>query len=667
MGAVFAAALLLRLLHLAEFADYPAFLRPIIDARAYDELARAWVARGSPPPMLSWQSWFYPLFLAVVYAVSDGAVLAAKLVQAVLGAVTCGLTFVLGRELFGRAAGLIAATMMALYGPLLFYESELLTAGWEVFWAVALVLLLGAAGSGGRAAGAGFGLVGALAILTRPTFLPFVLAGLGWLLVVRGGTARGPRAWAAAVGAGVLGVMLLAVSLVNRGVTGQLGFLPASGGVNVYVGNHPDAEMLVKAVGPEWSRLLREPEHRGLRDPYAQQRYFYARTWEYVAADPAAQLGRLGRKFLQFVCSREIPRSADVYAAREWSVLQTLLTWKVGRFGFPFGLLLPLAVLGLTVGARRMGGPAWLLIVLWTAAVVLVFVAERFRLPLVPVLAVAAAAGLLWLVETLRSGRWRAAGLALLPPGAAVLLATWPGPFPAEVRDFESSLEVGLAQRCVAEGRGEEAIRWYEAELRKRPDSFAAHFGLGGLLARRSPTEALPHLERAVELRPPLAAVRIDYAQSLRQAGRPEEALRQLELAVGCEPDWAEPYRRLGQALLAARRAGDAAQAFAAAVERDAGDYPSQLNLGIALAEAGQLVQAAGAFTAAARLRPTDPEPVFLLGVVCQQGGWMEPAAAAFRIVLALAPDHAEARSRLRTVEAAGQGAGDQRSAGSGE
>ena len=62
--------------------------------------------------------------------------------QACLGAVTCGLTVLLGCRLFDRSTGLLAGLMTAFYGPLIFFESELLGSGWAAFWAVSLLLLL---------------------------------------------------------------------------------------------------------------------------------------------------------------------------------------------------------------------------------------------------------------------------------------------------------------------------------------------------------------------------------------------------------------------------------------------------------------------------------------------------------------------------------------------
>jgi len=112
-------------------------------------------------------------------------VLWPKLIQAVLGAVTCVLTYRLGERLFDRRTGAVAGFAVALYGPLIFFEGELLAGGWAAFWSVTLVLLFLRAHAE-RTVRLCFwlGVCGALSVLTRPTFLPFFVTGCLWLLVV---------------------------------------------------------------------------------------------------------------------------------------------------------------------------------------------------------------------------------------------------------------------------------------------------------------------------------------------------------------------------------------------------------------------------------------------------------------------------------------------------
>jgi hypothetical protein len=139
--AIFAGALALRLLAVFESLDNPSFFFPIVDAGAYDAIARELAANGNISPRLFWQPFLYPVFLAATYLISGGSILAAKVLQAIIGSLTCSLVFILGNRQLGKNVGLAAATITALYGPVILFEGELLAAGLAAFFAVLLVLL----------------------------------------------------------------------------------------------------------------------------------------------------------------------------------------------------------------------------------------------------------------------------------------------------------------------------------------------------------------------------------------------------------------------------------------------------------------------------------------------------------------------------------------------
>jgi 4-amino-4-deoxy-L-arabinose transferase-like glycosyltransferase len=69
----------------------------------------------------------YPLFIGAVLRLLGAELQALALVQHLLGLLAVGLTYLLGRRLFGRPAGLIAALLLALSGPQLIYERYLMS------------------------------------------------------------------------------------------------------------------------------------------------------------------------------------------------------------------------------------------------------------------------------------------------------------------------------------------------------------------------------------------------------------------------------------------------------------------------------------------------------------------------------------------------------------
>lgn len=649
---VFTVALIVRALYLLDSADDPAFVVPIIDARVYDRAARAWLAGGGLTPAFFWQPPFYPFVLGIQYALNGGSVVGVKIVQAVLGAATCALTAVSGRRLLGPTAGLVAGLITVLYGPLIFYDAELLNHGWATFWAVLLLVLLPAAGERGPAAGRGaiLGLVGGLAALTRAEFLPFLVASAVWLgwRWLRSPAPRSRRI--AACLSVVLGFVVpaLPAALANRRVTGHFGFLPAAGGVNLYVGNHPDPGFVATAVGFNWNALRRQAAAAGFASPYDESRYFYRQTWAAVRADPWAALRRLGYKGLQLITSREIPRSRNVYEVRPWSRLQTVLTWKAGPFGFPFGVLLPLAVVGLVAQRGRLPLPVWLFLPTFSAAIVAVFVTGPYRLPLIPILAVLAAGGGLAIAEVVRQRRWRAGLVTGVGLAVVAGVASGSGSFPLESRDFEAGLWVGLGHALAEDGDTAAAVQCYERELERHPNSIPAHTQLGLLLfAAGRAGEALTHFEHAVKAQPHAAEAQDNYGLALSQVGRLDDAERALRTAVAIEPHWAKPRSDLADLLRAHGRFAEAVGAYRAALALDPGNYRDNFNLGIALAELRRYEEAAEAFDAAVRLRPDLAQARFLLAVALEHAGRTSEARAAYQATLQLDPAHRPARERL--------------------
>jgi 4-amino-4-deoxy-L-arabinose transferase-like glycosyltransferase len=95
------------------------------------------LARGSGFDLAFKRTPLYPLFVAsVVYVVGED-LQALGFVQHLLGLLTVTLTYLLGRTLFGRPAGLTAGLLVALSGPLIIYEHYVLSE------AIFIPLLLG--------------------------------------------------------------------------------------------------------------------------------------------------------------------------------------------------------------------------------------------------------------------------------------------------------------------------------------------------------------------------------------------------------------------------------------------------------------------------------------------------------------------------------------------
>ncbi len=514
---LFLIALCLRLLFLYDFSDNPTFTAPVVDAQTYDVLARD-LAAGKPlAEELFWQPLFYPLWLSSVYRISDSSILLAKVFQAILGSATCLLTFLLALHFLDRRSAILAGLITAFYGPLLFFESQLVATGWAAFWSVLLLLLFVIAErQRNLRAFALLGACGALSILTRPTFLPFFIAAC---LVLFLGLARekmAPSRQLTRFSVLLLGcaLFLLPVALFNQQLTGRLGILPSSGGINLFIGNNLQREETLTArPGAQWQAIVHLPAQAGeWGNIWKQQEYFLARVRDYALTAPADFAKGLGQKTLQLLSGRETPRNVDLYELSQWSTLLRFLTWKISGFGFPFGVLLPLAMIGLGSQWRKYPAPVILFPFLYGASLVLVFVTARYRTPMIPVLSIFAASGVFAISDVIQNKRWRAAAWIGTSALAIVLAACLPGPFAEERQSYYGEMYREAALYKIRQNQLPEARALFLKSIEEDPSSSEAHSGL---------------------------------AQTFYRQGRVREAKAEWERAVALNPDWFEAVNNL--------------------------------------------------------------------------------------------------------------------------
>ncbi len=656
---IFVLALSLRSIVLYERSAEPGFAVPIVDAGAYDQMARQLLAGEGAHPRMFWQPLFYPLTLSAVYATSGGSILAVKVLQAILGAITCCLTFVLGKRLFSYRVGLIAAAFTGFYGPLILFEGELLAASWAAFWSVALVLSFTLAGYRTRPAVAlGLGVASALAVLARPSFLPFVGVAWLWLLWRSRSSAAEPDAkdeskvgknWRQPVVLAVAGLagfaaITLPVAFASKQVTGHFGFLPGSGGLNSFIGNNPNScETLSVRPGDAWGELINLPASHGVEGYAERNRFFYGQVAQYLRQQPFDFLTGMTEKALRFVSSRELPRNIDVYFTRGESKVLAALSWKAGPFGFPFGLLFPLALLGVVREWRRLGSPLLLFLTLYPLAIVLVFVTARYRVPIIPVLAIPAAVGLLEIAQALTErGRRLVSTSSIVIVG--LVLSVLPGPFCEESLNMEADYFYCLAFAQAERGDSDGAITHYQRALESDPDLEQVHYNLGLLYAAGEEIEsATSHYREAVRLDPDFARAHNNLGSVVQSQGRVEEAIGHYTTAIQADPKLLPAQRNLAKALLSLGRGQEALTQ----IDRLAKLQPNSADLsfwrGSAYLQLGDLNRAAEAFRQHLVGEPRNAQVHNDLGTALIGLREFPDAIEHFEKAIEISPDHLQA------------------------
>ncbi len=331
----------------------------------------------------------------------------------------------------------------------------------------------------------------------------------------------------------------------------RFSILPFSSGINLYIGNNPNyRQTLTMRPGEEWDELIKLPsQHNVHADIWDYDRFFKQQVIKYVKSQPLDFAKGLGRKTLEFICSREIPRNVNIYVFGKWSRLLRLLTWKAGGFGFPFGLIFPLAVLGVIFNRRRIPAPVILFIVLYPLSIILVFVTSRYRVPIVPIFAVLAAAGIVSIVKKVRLKQWPEVMIMAAMVTGTVILSILPGPFCQEQVDSESEFFNSVGIVISKQGFNDKAMACFSEALLLKPDFPEAHYQAGNeLMKQDKSSEAINHYRNALRLKPDYPQAHANLGMALMEQGKLEESIEHYKETLRLKADFYEAHYYLGVA-----------------------------------------------------------------------------------------------------------------------
>ena len=614
------AAFGLRLVYVLQGEQSPFYDFPLIDAKTYTHAATA-MAMGHwhGGDQVFWQPPLYPYFLGILYALFDPGFTLPRIVQAALGATNCLLVFWLGRRVFAPAVGWIAAAGAALYGPLVFFEGEFLPPVLALpLNLLALLTLLRAVEEGRRLWLPGL-LLG-LSALCVANVLACIPAATLWLVLhFRAAPVRQRLLRLVPFLLGVV-VAIAPVTLRNWLVADDLVLISSNAGLNFYIGNNADYQSTVAVQpGPAWAELTARPRvEAGIDQASDQSRFFFAEAWDYIRDQPLDYLRLQFYKFYLFLHGNEIGRNQDLYFARQYSPLLQVLLWKHG-LAFPFGLLVPLSLVGLGLAWRQgaLRAPGSTLLVsfagMYVLSVVAFFISARYRLPVVPVLLVFAAYGGRELVALWGQGAHRVvyAGIA-----AALLLGVacnfGAGPMNMD-GDAQSHYRLGFV--FEKKGLPINATAAYQRALEFDPELKWARYNLASIYARRG------EYGRA-------GAVYRDFIRRYPGESRAKMAMGNIHLQT----------RRYAEAIALYRE-------LLAEPKADVADL--QGRIGYAHTQAGQLVRAAEAYAAVVAARPDSLQARFQLGQLYEQLERPAEARAEYLRILARDSTRADVRHRL--------------------
>lgn len=515
----------------------PTAAPPLVDGALHEAIARdvadgAWVqdAPFERPPL-------YGYVTGLVYVVAGAEPLVVYALQGLFGLIGLAWLHRFVRRHAPERVALIALGLAGLYGPLAFYELKFLPESVSVALTLAVLASWSRFESTQRSRHAwSAGIACGLLVLDRPNlvFLPLFLALWSALL-------RAPRAWvpAAALLAGT--AVGVAPAIVHNALAGDASVgICASGGLNFWLGNRAQAEASFTgglagaqdagAMGDIARTRFVAAEGREPRNGAELEAHFYREGARAIAADPAAWLALVGRKVRALASEYDYEVNASYEAERE--VVPALHAFVV-----PFCALLALGVLGLArrnaPGVTLQRGPLVCVALAVVASSIVFFVYARFRLPLVPVLAIGAAAAIERIAADLRARRSAAVLVAIAAAGGLAGFAL--APTGIEAARQTSGGHALVAGAALSRGEFARASAAYERAVQAWPANVPAAAALVNLHLGKQDVAAAERLARATIDRAPASGM-AHFALGLVFAAQREDAAARVEFdrALAC-------------------------------------------------------------------------------------------------------------------------------------
>jgi len=694
VGGILLIGLVLRLWFLAQIVHAPDFEAPQQDPDVQDYYARAlvtgdWTVReGVNDPHTRTTPFFRPpghaYFLAAIYFFTNCSYLAPRIVNMALGLGAVVLVFLLGRAVYGRGVGLIAAFLVSTYWVFIFWEGELNDPIVFVFLLPLLLLVLRQWAKTMKArwavlAGVCFGSYA----LMRPNILALGPVAAAWMLwmAYRRSPARGIRAWLS----GFRRILpswcmlllmtvltIMPVTIRNYAVSGE--FVPISTyfGENFLIGNGPDSD----GVTP-WLPYLQDLEGTGqwsvwvyinvvrgvgreLGNPnitHAEvSRYFFRKAVDFIKTHKMRTLRLMLKKAVLFWTPIEITCNKIVYYEKEW---YAPLKYMPG-----FALVLALFVGGMAlflidlarrrvlasdtaagVGATEMSLLIFAFILVYCATFLPFFVNGRARVPIIPFCLLIGAYGVYRVGQFAVAREYRKTAICVGAFAGLWALAS------VQYIPFEPDHARWYYQRANANLRlGEDAAALEEARHILDIPSAASYMNmrLGRAFADKGYTEeAFEHFMAALRNHPADPDVQFNGAAELIKLGKTEEGIAHYREVLKLSPNDARAHNNLGLLLADQQEYEEALGHFRAAIQSDPEFSLAYNNLGNLLGRLGQYEDAIAHFTQAIAQNPDEQDFHYNLAYNLAKAGRNDEAIERYRVALQLDPDDARAHNNL--------------------
>jgi tetratricopeptide (TPR) repeat protein len=563
---LFGVGLICRLAYFIEYKQLLEFLHPTVDALFHHLTATAIASGALTSTEPFFRAPFYSYFLGLIYFFTGDSIAFARLIQLLIGAFTPVLTYLIARKAFDRTIAVVASILVVLCSDIVYFEGELLLES----LVVTLVLLVWYTYLRYRESPKWYwlvlsGLAAGLAIITRPnaSLLAPLMIYLLWLDRPKAAASR-PMSQVVLF----LAIMFVPVALVlahNLTRPQPALTIATQGGINFFIGNNKDADgvsaIMPGKLGSDWQYddIAYQAEQalgRRLQSTEVSD-YYYHLALSDVTADPLRWLTLEIKKLFLIFSGSDISNNRNLIAFRaQFASLKVL----------PIGMsvLAPLGLIGMVIGYRRsrLIKAMTAFVFLYALSFVFYFVNSRFRLPILPFLAILSAIALVEFYRLIQTHSYKRAAFVAVPAVVLILflnsnlyrlnfdnrqqalfskgnLCLNTSNYASAVEDYfralasgppmeQINLNIGVAYLQMGES---DSAGFYFTREDSLFDGSAEALNNLAYLSRRKHEYAIAteYARRALRNKPYLEEARLNLAYALREAGFPDSAYQQLQ------------------------------------------------------------------------------------------------------------------------------------------
>lgn len=679
VAAILALGLIWRLIYFYEILQSPYGNNLTLDSLIHHD----WAVKLSSGQWLHDEVFFraplYPYFLGLIYSVFNNSQTAAKLIQMLLGCLSCLLIYHIAKKVFNPKTALIALVLSSFYGMFMYFENELLIVSLIIFLGLLAFLCLIKAGESSKLSHWFLaGLFLGLSAIARPNILLFVVCLPPWIyFILRQKTTlqriRQFTKFTVMLAMGCI-IPILPVTLHNYFVGKDSVLIASQGGLNFYIGNNPESDGRT-AVAPGtrdtwWGGYEDQisKAKKGLGNPNAKpseiSRFWYTQGLTFILNEPLTFFKLMLKKLYFFWNAHEIGNNRGIHFVTRYSSIFIYFTFK-------FWLVCPLAIAGIFLSLRRKLNVSLLLIfvISYMVSIVIFFVCARYRMPVIPFLIVFASYAVYeWLQSILSNGHFRE--LVRQPTlrtsvATFVVVALVIQPITVSKGDTAAGyFNEGEAYRMKNDFYN--AIKCYEKAKSINPGYLKAHINMGNVYmdslnnygaaekifleaAQISPTshrlfynmgilylkmqdreKARQYFLRSLELNSSFAKAHAKLGQLYEIEGDLEKALSKYVEAAACDPKSDVFYVQIGNVYTKLNKLPEARDAFGRALQINPNFAGAHINLGETYLREGALHKAISHYRRAVQINPNEVMGYNNMGVALREMGRWEEALSCF-------------------------------------